>query len=224
MKSTCGRCSSAVTLLAMLAVAYIPANPVHAQAAAPAPDLSTLPEACVNGGTELQTYCSDTITAAQTFFNVPATGTTGQTVNITEEQVQNYVATAPPPSPQCCKSACQFNADYCNCEQGVLDFATQLTGGNINIYRSIATAFQRVCNFQLMFGETCPAPALRPTLPKKTCEAAVPTPAAAVAPGAAAAAPATPTAAAAATPAAAAVPAAAVPAGANATPTATAGK
>ncbi|WIA13667.1 hypothetical protein OEZ85_007229 [Tetradesmus obliquus] len=135
----------------MLAVAYIPANPVHAQAAAPAPDLSTLPEACVNGGTELQTYCSDTITAAQTFFNVPATGTTGQTVNITEEQVQNYVATAPPPSPQCCKSACQFNADYCNCEQGVLDFATQLTGGNINIYRSIATAFQRLLPSQARF-------------------------------------------------------------------------
>jgi hypothetical protein len=46
------------------------AHLVHAQAQAPAPDLSTLPEACVNGGTELQTFCSDTITAAQTFFNV----------------------------------------------------------------------------------------------------------------------------------------------------------
>jgi hypothetical protein len=83
---------------------------------------------------------------------------------------------------------------------------------------AVATAFQRVCNFQLMFGETCPAPALRPTLPKKTCEAAVPTPVAAGA--AAAAAPA----AANATPAAAAAHAAAVPAAANVTPTAIAGK
>jgi hypothetical protein len=37
---------------------------------------------------------------------------------------------------RCCTAACEFNANYCNCEQGVLDFATQLTGGNINIYRS----------------------------------------------------------------------------------------
>jgi hypothetical protein len=28
----------------------------------------------------------------------PATPTEGQTLNITEEQVQNYVTTAPPPS------------------------------------------------------------------------------------------------------------------------------
>ncbi|KAF6258374.1 hypothetical protein COO60DRAFT_1639182 [Scenedesmus sp. NREL 46B-D3] len=111
----------------------------------------------MNGGTELQKFCSRAITAAQTFVNVPATGTTGQTLNITEDQVQSYVTTAPPPSEQCCKSACEFNANYCNCEQGVLDFATQLTGGNINIYRSIAKAFQRVCNYKLMLGETCPA-------------------------------------------------------------------
>jgi hypothetical protein len=60
--SCCRLCYSTLLLCAV--------QPAHAQAAAPAPDLSTLPEACVNGGTELQTYCSDTITGAQTFFNV----------------------------------------------------------------------------------------------------------------------------------------------------------
>lgn len=88
-------------MLLLLLVLILSPGLAQAQAPAPSPDLSNIPEACVNGGTDLQTQCSETLTQAQAYFNIK-TGPDGNpapgTPSITQEQINSYIAQAPAPT------------------------------------------------------------------------------------------------------------------------------
>jgi len=47
-----------------------------------------------------------------------------------------YIKQAPPPAPECCKAAQDFNDAKCSCNAAVLNLAVQFTGGNPAIYKS----------------------------------------------------------------------------------------
>lgn len=64
---------------------------------------------------------------------------------------------APPPSAECCKIAKKFNDDLCSCDPNVLQLAVQFTGGNANVYLSVARGFATACKFPVFVGPTCPS-------------------------------------------------------------------
>eukprot|EP00879_Flechtneria_rotunda_P000923 GHRR01001052.1.p1 GENE.GHRR01001052.1~~GHRR01001052.1.p1 ORF type:complete len:174 (+),score=51.65 GHRR01001052.1:160-681(+) len=153
-------------LLALLAMAVIGWHAGTQAQTTGQPDLSAIPQQCIDGGTAVQTYCNATFTAAQEFFQAPNGSEPG---NVTQEQIDAFIKRAPPPSTECCTAACDFNAAYCSCEQSVLDFAVQVSGNDPKIYQSIATGFADQCKFKLYLGPTCPPVAERATPAAGVC-------------------------------------------------------
>ena len=75
----------------------------------------------------------------QAFFNVqtsPDGSPVTQGVTVSQERVDEFIRTGPPPSAECCRVVCQFNADLCSCDAAVLNFAVQLAGNDPNVYAS----------------------------------------------------------------------------------------
>ncbi|KAI8463526.1 MAG: hypothetical protein J3K34DRAFT_526938 [Monoraphidium minutum] len=136
-------------------------RPAAAQPAA-GPDISAVPEACINAGAELQGTCQEEFNSADAYFSEQgasfAAADPAAPVNITQEQIDGYIAQAPPPSPECCAAAQAFNDDFCSCNPAVLDLAIQFTAGNPNIYRSVAAGFANACGFPAFIADTCPPP------------------------------------------------------------------
>jgi hypothetical protein len=67
------------------------------------PDLSAIPNECINTGTALQTDCAAEFSSAQAFFGINVTSIAEvqqSNISVTQEQIQAYVAQAPRPSPQ----------------------------------------------------------------------------------------------------------------------------
>lgn len=60
----------------------------------------------------------------------------GAPANVTQAQVEAFIAVAPAPTAECCKAACEFNAAYCSCEPAVLDFAVQVSGNDPATFES----------------------------------------------------------------------------------------
>lgn len=150
-----------VICIAVIAIAYCAAARHLLQT--PAVDTSSLPEQCISGGLNLQSSCAGEIDNATKYFGLEGQNSSAA-ANISSNQVNSYLATAPPPSRACCLAACAFNAQLCSCDPGVLSLVSSFTGNNPSTYTSIALAFSSVCSFQPYINDTCP-PNLA-TLPK----------------------------------------------------------
>ncbi|GFH05731.1 uncharacterized protein HaLaN_00239, partial [Haematococcus lacustris] len=128
--------------------------------------LSSQPLIEMYAGTKLQSACSAEIAAATAGFG----GTTDAAAlaNISQADVDKYLATAKPPTPACCNAACAFNANLCSCDATMLGLVASFTGGSTGLYTSIATAFAQACNFKPYVSSTCPPKTPAPSTPYGT--------------------------------------------------------
>ncbi|KAJ9515780.1 hypothetical protein QJQ45_008678 [Haematococcus lacustris] len=96
--------------------------------------LSSQPLIEMYAGTKLQSACSAEIAAATAGFG----GTTDAAAlaNISQADVDKYLATAKPPTPTCCNAACAFNANLCSCDANMLGLVASFTGGKTDLYSS----------------------------------------------------------------------------------------
>ncbi|KAJ9515975.1 hypothetical protein QJQ45_016843, partial [Haematococcus lacustris] len=152
--------------------------------------LSSQPLIEMYAGTKLQSACSAEIAAATAGFG----GTTDAAAlaNISQADVDKYLATAKPPTPACCNAACAFNANLCSCDANMLGLVASFTGGKTDLYSSsespdtqpaaepgkamlhpgqpatFATAFAQACNFKPYVSSTCPPKTPAPSTPYGT--------------------------------------------------------
>ena len=106
----------------------------------------TIPTACINAASQLQSSCSKEAGQAQSIL--------GQSAS--DEKVTSYLNDPlNNPSAKCCIAFNAFNAAACSCNTPLMQLIASY-GLTPKVYQQFGRSVAESCNFKLIYGPTCP--------------------------------------------------------------------